>query len=187
MDKIVNFIFARDTQGISDAIKSGEFDVNSFVSIDRSALALAAACNYTDVMECLIENGANVNLNNGGDLGYTPIEEAARENKVEAIELLLSKGADINKGNSINSNALIGACIGAQKEALLLLLEKGADINHIDQNGQTALHYLCRHAKQWGSGTITQTVNGVTTELENPRFKEHTEIFNILLDLKMIS
>ena len=182
MEEIVDYIFRQDTQKLSEAIESGKFKVNDYVSLDRSALALAAACGYLEVMQCLLDHGADINLNNGGDLGYTPIEAAARDGKVAAIELLVANGADINKGNTIGSNALIGACIGAHQEALLCLLSKGADINHADQQGQSALHYLCRYAKQWGSAEITQTIDGVTTTIANPRFQEHTEILKILLE-----
>lgn len=182
MEEIVNSIFARDTDKIGKALQNGRFQVNDFVSLDRSALALAAACNYTDVMQCLLDHGADVNLNNGGDLGYTPLESAAREGKLEALKLLLANGAEIDKGNTIESNALIGACIGAHKEVLLELIAQGANLNHADNQGQTALHYLCRYAKQWGSSVITQTIDGVSTTLPNPRFQEHTAIFNILLE-----
>ncbi|MCI5057407.1 MAG: ankyrin repeat domain-containing protein [Flavobacteriales bacterium] len=182
MDKIVNLIFQRNIAELEKEIDNGTYDVNSFISLDRSGLSLAAACNYIDVMELLIKKGADVNLNNSGDLGYTPLEEAAREGKTEAIEFLLENGAEIDKGNTINTNALIGACIGAHGNAIKLLLEKGANVNHQDSNGQTALHYLCRYAKQWGGGIITQTVNGVTTEIENTRFKEHQSVFKVLLE-----
>lgn len=181
MKKVLDLLFARDAEGIEKLIKSKEFDVNSYISLDRSALALSAACNYIDVMQCLITNGADVNLNNGGDLGYTPIEAAAREGSLDAIELLLKNGAEINKGNTINSNALIGACISAKNEVLQYLIKKGANINHRDNNGQTALHYICKFAKQWGSGVITETVDSVTRKLENPRLKKHIVIFNTLL------
>jgi ankyrin repeat protein len=181
MEKIVELIFARNTDEISKLIKSGDYDVNSFVSLDRTALALAAACNYIDVMECLIRNGADVNLNNGGDLGYTPIEEAARENKLEAITLLIKNKAEIDKGNTINTNALIGACIGAHIKAIKLLLKNGSNINHSDNSEQTALHYLCRYAMGWGGGTYFETVNGVTRQIVNTRFKQHTDVFNLLL------
>ena len=181
MEEIVSLIFARDTVGLKGVITNGKFKVNDFISLDRSALALAAACGYLDVMNCLIEQSADVNLNNTGDLGYTPLETAAREGQLEAVKLLIAKGADIDKGNTIGSNPLIGACIGAHKEVLLYLIEKGANVNHPDNQGQTALHYLCRYAKQWGSNVITQTIDGVTTTLPNTRFQEHTEIFNLLL------
>ena len=181
MERFVDLIFARDTKEIEKGVNDETLDVNGYVSLDRSALSLAAACGFTDVMECLIKLGADINLNDGGDLGYTPIEHAAREDKIEALKLLIEKGAEIDKGNTISSNALIGACIGANSEILETLIENGANINHVDNNGQSAIHYICRYAKQWGSGTITETVNGVTTELENPRFKEHTTIFNTLL------
>lgn len=181
MEKVVDLIFARNTEEIEALIKSKEFDVNSYVLHERSALALASSCGYLDVMECLIKNGADINLNNDGDLGYTPLEEAARDGKLEAIELLLEKGAEIDKGNTIDSTALIGACVAADNDVVNLLLQKGSNINHTDDNGQTALHYLCRFAKQWGSSVITETVNGVTRELENPQFKKHTAVFETLL------
>ena len=181
MEEAVNLIFARDLKGIAELVKQGKYEVNSFISIDRSGLALAAACGYLGVMECLIEHGADVNLNNAGDLGYTPIESAARDGKLAAVKLLLKHGAEIDKGNTIASNALIGACISAHKDVIEYLLLQGANVDHTDNQGQTALHYLCRSAKQWGSSKITQTVNGVTTELENPQFQKHSEIFNILI------
>ncbi len=182
METFVDLIFARNTEKIKQLVKDGKLNANEYVSLDRSALSLAAACGYTDVIECLLDLGADINLNDQGDLGYTPIEHAAREDQIEALKLLIKKGAEIDKGNTIDSNALIGACIGANDEILKQLIQSGANINHVDNNGQSALHYICRYAKQWGSGTITQTINGVTTELENPRFQEHTKIFNTLLD-----
>jgi ankyrin repeat protein len=180
-DKVSDLVFRRKTDELAQLIKTGEISVNDYLHRDRSILALATAANYTDVMKCLIENGADVNLMDSGNLGYTPIEWAARENHVEALQLLLNHKADINKGNTINTNALIGACIGAQKDALKLLLKKGANINHTDIYGRTAVHHICQNAKQWGGAIITETINGVTKELKNPRFKQHTEMLKLLL------
>ncbi|WP_196885133.1 ankyrin repeat domain-containing protein [Aureivirga sp. CE67] len=181
-DKVVDLVLYRDIEEIIKLIESKEFDVNSFISLDRSALTLAAACNYTDVMECLIANGADINLNNEGDLGYTPIETAAREGKLEAVQLLIDHGAEIDKGNTINTNALLAACIGRFDEVVKLLLDNGADIHHKDNNGQTALDYLCRYAISWSNNvTITETIDGVTTEKENTSFQEHTRILELLL------
>ena len=181
-EKITSLIFEKNVIEINSLIKSGVFSVNESISLGRTALALASSCNYTEVMQCLIDNGADVNRNNDGDLGYTPLEEAAREGHKEAIVLLLEHNANIDKGNTINSNALIGASIGAHNDILKFLLEKGANINHTDNNGQTALHYICRYAKQWGSMKITNKLNGATVENEQSRFSQHTTIFNTLLE-----
>ena len=180
-EKITSLIFGKNTNEIVSLIRSGAFDVNEAISLGRTALALAASCNDIEVMQCLLENGADVNRNNDGDLGYTPIEEAAREGNIEAITLLLEHHAEIDKGNTIASNALIGACIGAHNDTLKFLLAKGANIDHTDNNGQTALHYICRYAKQWGGLSITTMMNGASVQNENSRFSEHTIIFNTLL------
>ena len=182
MEEIGALIFARDLDQIKEALSSRKFKVNDFISHNRSALALAAACNYLEVINCILDQGADIDLNNNDDLGYTPLETAAREGQLAAVQLLVERGASLDKGNTKASTALIGACIGAHKDILVYLIEKGAAINHSDNEGQTALHYLCRFAKQCGSNVITQIIDGVTTILPNPKFQEHTAIFNLLLN-----
>jgi ankyrin repeat protein len=73
------------------------------------------------------------------------------------------------------------ACISANKDILVYLIAQGANINHADHHGQTALHYLCRYAKQWAENVVTQTMGDVPTALPNTRFQEHTAIFKTLL------
>ena len=182
MEKFIDLIFRQDVKKIEALIKSGEIKADEDVNRGQRALALASACNYIDVMKCLIKNGADVNESNADDLGYTPLEEAAREGKVEAVKLLIKENAQLDKGNTINTNAFIGACICAQTDVIEILLDSGANINHADINGQTALHYLCRYAKQWGGGVITETINGITREKENSRYKKHTITFEKLLE-----
>jgi len=147
MNQLEELIFNRDTEKIEQLLQSGQIKPNDIVSNDRSALSLAAACGYTDVMKCFIRNGADINLANKDNLGYTPLEEAAREGKIEALKILIEENVEIDKGNIINTNALIGACICAQKEAVAYLLSNGANINHADRSGQTAVHYLCNYAQ----------------------------------------
>jgi ankyrin repeat protein len=184
INQLEELIFERDIKEIEQLLQSKQIEPNAIVSNDRSALSLAASCGYTDVMKCFIRNGADVNLANKGNLGYTPLEEAAREGKIEALKLLIEENVEIDKGNTINTNALIGACICAKKEAVEFLLNNGANINHADRSGQTALHYICQNAQQWGSLNITKIENNITEQLENPRFNQHTIIFNLLLESK---
>ena len=112
----IDALFAYDKESLSRLIHEKKFNVNEGIDYGRLALSICAACDYTELIEFLVEKGADVNRNNEDDLGYTPIEEAARERKHNAVKLLLKHGADINKGNSINSNALIGACIAAMNK-----------------------------------------------------------------------
>jgi ankyrin repeat protein len=182
MEEIVACILARNTDKISAAIESGKFKVNKLISSDRSALAQAASCGYIDVMLCLLDHDADINLSDGGELAYTPIESAARNGQLDAVKLLVERGAEIDKENSIGSTALIGACISAHQDILLYLIQSGATINHADNQGQTALHYLCRYAKHWDGNVITQTIDGKTPALLNTKFQDYTKVFNTLLE-----
>ena len=47
----------------------------------------------TDIVRSLIDAGADVN--NGGDINYTPLMVAAGTANVEAVELLIQKGANV--------------------------------------------------------------------------------------------
>lgn len=183
MKELFDLIFARDHDALKKAFANGA-SPDAQDKYGRSLLSLASACAYLDVMETLVACGADVNKPNGDDLGYTPLIEAAREGRdnVKPIEWLLKNGANIEGGDTRNGTAVLHACISAHPNILKCLLKNGAMVDAVDSDGQTALHYLCRYAKGWGSGVITETVDGVTRELENPRFKEHTEIFEILLE-----
>ncbi|SFB72433.1 Ankyrin repeat [Flexibacter flexilis DSM 6793] len=180
MSKLQDLIFSKDLEGIANLVKSGQATAND-ENGERTALSLAAACGYTDVMKCLIELGADINKSNSGDLGYTPIIEAAREGKLEAITFLIEAGANVESVDTRNGTALLHACISAHNDILQLLIKAGANVNATDNDGQTPLHYLCRFAVSWGSGMVSETINGVTKKIENQRFKQHTEIFLTLL------
>ena len=59
MDQLEELIFKGDTEKIEQLLQSGKISPNAIVSNDRTALSLAAACGYTDVMKCFIRNGAD--------------------------------------------------------------------------------------------------------------------------------
>lgn len=166
-----------DFEVLEEGIKSGKFNVNQFLEFGQTPLALAAELNNLDAMKMLIENGADVNLNDQNDLAYTPIETAARKGNIEAIQLLLDNGADINKGNSINTNAFIGACISANMKTIEFLLDNGANINHTDHEGQNALHYICKYGKKWSSSiSFFEIIYGVEHEVPYDRTQDFADV-----------
>ena len=57
-----------------------------------SPLALSSKFANYDIMDCLIRNGANINITDG--LGQTCLHQAAKDDDVQAVRLLLSHAAD---------------------------------------------------------------------------------------------
>lgn len=179
-------IFSRNVEEINRLIADG-------VSPDykdrrgRTLLSLAAACGYVDMAEALIKQGADINLNNQDDLGYTPLIESSREGKPEMVKYLVEKGADLERGDTRNGTALLHAVISAHSNILEILIDAGANVNTTDTDGNTPLHYLSQYAKKWGSSVTTYAiVNGKREEIkpEVSRYQKHLDIARMLLEHK---
>ncbi|KAH8800543.1 hypothetical protein DL96DRAFT_1823872 [Flagelloscypha sp. PMI_526] len=80
-----------------------------------------------DIIELLIEKGADVNKTRGSD--GTPLQIAALTNTLDVIELLVEKGADVNKEGGRHGSALHAAASEGHLDVVELLMEKGADVN----------------------------------------------------------
>lgn len=70
----------------------------------------------------------------------TLLHAAALRGKVGAVELLLSRGADVNAQNGVGQTPLY-ACVSGQgnQATALLLLKHGADVSIPDHKGRTPL------------------------------------------------
>ena len=84
-----------------------------------------------------LKSGGKVNNNN--KYGLTPLMEAAQNNQVAVVDLLLDSGAEIDKANKNGETALMEATEYGHVAVVKLLLERGADPNKEDVNGETAL------------------------------------------------
>jgi ankyrin repeat protein len=94
----------------------------------RAASPIVIACdvgNY-NIVEMLLENGANIN--DTSERGLTPLMKASIYNHINVIELLLSKGVDIHEQNSNGATAILYASLHSQKDAIQLLMANGASI-----------------------------------------------------------
>ncbi|MEP6754018.1 MAG: ankyrin repeat domain-containing protein [Chthonomonadales bacterium] len=81
--------------------------------------------NGNEIMQMLIEHGANVNAI---DKSQTlPIIEAAAMSMNDALKFLIDHGADVNLATGTNNSSLVVASAFGNKLGLKLLLNSGAD------------------------------------------------------------
>ena len=76
-------------------------NMNGVIYDTETALQHAISNVYKEIVELLLDNGADINVKNNND--RTPLHYASIENRKEmedVIQLLLSKGADINARDS---------------------------------------------------------------------------------------
>jgi ankyrin repeat protein len=79
--------------------------------------------------------------------GDTALHKAASNDKLEIVELLLQKGADIEAKDKYGYTVLHKAARYSKLEIVNLLLEKGANIEAKDKYGETALHKAASNNK----------------------------------------
>ena len=92
------------------------------------------AANGFKIAEVLLEAGANINLKNNSE-GSTPLHEAVRYGRIEAVEFFLNIGADVNvQDNSNQRTPLHWAAATGNEKIMKLLLDKGADLLAVDNS-----------------------------------------------------
>ena len=72
--------------------------------------------------------------------GFTMLHHAAKEDRPDIIEFLVSTGCDINTADDEGQTPLHKAAMFSNVQTIKLLLEKGADANKVDNSGDTPLH-----------------------------------------------
>ncbi|KAM6503799.1 hypothetical protein JOM56_000742 [Amanita muscaria] len=92
-----------------------------------NVIQAAASVHAKDIVELLLDNGADVNAQ-GGCYG-NPLQVASSRGDKDIVELLLDKGADVNAQSGEYGNALQTASYRGRKDIVELLLDKGADVN----------------------------------------------------------
>src|SRR5262249_41693325 len=104
--------------------------------LDRALIRAAAAGDVSGIDE-LLRAGANVNCTVMGEFG-SPLAGAAYKGRLDAVRLLLDRGADPNLLPLIMT-PLIHAAEAGNVEIVSLLLDRGANIDLIVGGFQNAL------------------------------------------------
>ena len=148
----------------------------------QTALMWAAAEGHAEVVEALIEAGADFRLRLPS--GFTPLLFAVREGRIGVVRVLLKAGADVNETVPVEggrrrgyggrlppagASALLLAVMNAHFELAAHLLDAGADPNAA-LPGYTALHAITAVRKP-GVGDNDPAPEGSGTH-EQPRARE---------------
>src|SRR6266571_1255493 len=116
-------------------LKAGA-DVNARNGLDSTALIWGAS--DPAKVRLLVDAGANVNARS--KIGRTPLQIAAgHPGSLDAVRLLLSKGADTKAADVRGNTALIEAARVNDIDMLRVLLDNPVDLNAGDFAGFTAL------------------------------------------------
>ena len=124
------------------AVENGDKDVVTFLIDHGANVAIKDKCGYTalhraciiyhdcspEVLSCLIENGADVNLST--DNNRTPLMTACEYGHVNTVTFLIEHGANVNLQDWTGLTAVHYAVRGSQAcEILSCLMENGADVD----------------------------------------------------------
>merc|ERR1712117_863036 len=113
-------------------------DVNNDVELDKmpsttkNPLMVASYHGFKDVVQLLLEAGANPNKSFGG--GPTPLLHAVRHGLKEVAQILLEYGADPNIADENGFTPLYESIVyfpfDFSVDLIKLLLENGAEVDH---------------------------------------------------------
>lgn len=114
-------------------------NILSFAPDGFTPLALAAFFGHRQIVEWLLDHGADVNTVSKNATRYTALSGAVAKGDEEIVRLLLSRGANARHRYGPGYSPLHEAAAGGKIEILKLLVEHGADPNAATDDGQAPL------------------------------------------------
>mmetsp|Transcript_18800 Transcript_18800/g.18916 ORF Transcript_18800/g.18916 Transcript_18800/m.18916 type:complete len:404 (+) Transcript_18800:38-1249(+) len=138
------------TEKLIDASKSGCIenikvliddgaDVNVVNRAGLSPLVVAVRRGHLNIVNALLELGADSNIHDIGKRVGTPLIQAIRQRIPKLVRRLLQAGAHVDLSNYCGQTALMEAVDCEDPSLVMILLSAGATVNLQDQNGRTAL------------------------------------------------
>ena len=103
---------------------SHDADLNARNHNGFTCLGVACQCGFDDVVELLLDHGADISLGIGA-VNHFPFTVACMNSRLSTAKLLLDRGADVNG----DRGTLVLTCDYAKIGVVRLLLEHGADVN----------------------------------------------------------
>jgi ankyrin repeat protein len=117
--------------------------VNTICGRHRLPLFAALEHDHVDIVELLLEHGANVDARDPtGETMLLEVLSGRRHNLVKIVTLLLKHGADVNARDTTFKSSLHLAECGGELKVAHMLLDHNSDVNSQDEDGKTPLHIL---------------------------------------------
>ena len=148
LDEMLFDVVMRNEDGceadIKQLLNSGA-NVNAVGLAGEPVIVGAVAADNAEVVELLINSGANIKGTNGWNLVY----KAAEYKSGDALGVLLKHDVDVDIRNDKGTTPLmvVAGSIYADSDRILTLTKKGADVNAKDKDGYTPLMYACTVGK----------------------------------------
>ena len=160
--------------------------VDSKISED-SALRFAVFARRTDIVNALLEGGANPNQPNKN--GSTPLSAATGESSADIVKALLDSGANVDATDIFGRSALIWAASEGKSNIAMILLAADANPNVAMDDGGTALmatavygRYEIAKALIAAGANLNATQKDGWTALNIAANKGHSQVAKILLE-----
>jgi ankyrin repeat protein len=139
---------------------------------DRAELSLAIRQGNLDRAKAIVEKSPAL-VTSADDSGFTPLHIAATAGRVDIIEYLLQRGADIEARTAGGQTPLFQTVPLASAEAFDCLLRKGARLGARDNSGKSILQF----ALSWQRPAMADLIlaRGFAIEVEGPAAQEMLE------------
>jgi ankyrin repeat protein len=111
----------------ADVNARGEINLPGISTEENLAIYAAAYLKHNEIVQKLIQHGADVNT--AGGIFGSALQVAVRAGNEEGVEYLLEAGADVNAKGGRFGSALHQAALLENTEILKALLFAGADVN----------------------------------------------------------
>jgi len=122
---------------VRDLLKANPELVHAYSADGWTALHLNFG--HLDVVNLLLDNGADINAVSKNKLVATPLQGSVVMKRLDLGKLLLDRGANVSPRGEEGTSPLHEAAGSGQIDFAKLLLERGADVNARDDGGDTPL------------------------------------------------
>ncbi|KAG8593826.1 hypothetical protein GDO81_000961 [Engystomops pustulosus] len=134
-----------DVSRVRRLLEPGNVNAKDMAGRKSTPLHFAAGFGRKDVVEHLLQTGANVHARDDG--GLIPLHNACSFGHAEVVTLLLCQGADPNARDNWNYTPLHEAAIKGKIDVCIVLLQHGADPSIRNTDGKSALDLADPSAK----------------------------------------